>query len=135
MDAAFVSNHHSFEKFLLDQDDETIRSLGWEFSSWVVMFMTLFYYHEDLTKYLERKLCDFTSQPSEKKSNSSLKVARYLYSMDKEHLRDLYIEFIQIHDIISDLMILNDNERIRLIAHQLNWKAEDLNRFNFISVN
>jgi hypothetical protein len=109
--------------------------MGWEFSSWSVMFMTLLYHDENLAIYLEFEFEDFSVQQSYNGQSTSLNVARFLYAMDKEDLRNLYYEFIDKDEVISDLMILNRKERIELIADRLDWKTDDVCRLDLILAN
>jgi hypothetical protein len=119
----------------MDQDEETIRTLGWEFSDWVVMFMTLFFHDEQLAEYLENEHEDFYIPNYQLQDAVSMEVARYLHAMNKDDLRDLYHTFIDKDEIISDLMLLKREERINLIADRLDWRVDDLRRIDFISAN
>lgn len=135
MNSCLITNNDSFKSFLLDEEDDTIRTMGWEFSSWSVMFMTLLYHDENLAIYLEFEFEDFSVQQSYNGQSTSLNVARFLYAMDKEDLRNLYYEFIDKDEVISDLMILNRKERIELIADRLDWKTDDVCRLDLILAN
>lgn len=135
MDLFLITNNTSFENFLNDQDEDTIRKMGWEFSDRVVMFMTLFFHDEKLAEYLEQEYNDFCVINHHLQDAVSIEVARYLYAMNNDDLRDLYYYFVNKEDVISDLMLLNRSERIDLIADRLDWKADDVRRIDLISAN
>ena len=116
MNLNLITNDTSFKNFLFGQDEETIQTFGREYSDWVVMFMTLFFHDEQLAVYLQNKHEDFYLINNHLQDVVSIEVARFLYSMDKEDLRELYFVFIAKEEIISDLMLLNRSERIDLIA-------------------
>lgn len=130
-----ITNNTSFENFLKDQDEETIRTMGWEFCDRIVMFMTLFFRDEELAEYLERNDDNFQLTNHPLKDAISIEVARYLYAMEKDDLKDLYYTFSTTEEIISDLMLLDSEERIDLIADRLDWDRDDLYRIDFISAN
>jgi hypothetical protein len=130
-----ITNDASYKNFLLDQEEETIKILGWKYTDKIVMFMTLFYHDRDLAIYLDNKYDDFQVGPSVSTDVISLEVARYLYAMSDENLRESYYEFIDHKDIILDLMLLKRLERIELIADLLEWLSTDLIAIDFISAN
>lgn len=135
MNLNLITNDASFKNFLFGQDEETIQTFGGEYSDWVVMFMTLFFHDEQLAVYLQNEYEDFCLINNHLQDVVSIEVARFLYSMDKEDLRELYFVFIAKEEIISDLMLLNRSERIDLIAKHLNWKVDDLKRIDLITAN
>jgi hypothetical protein len=135
MNLNLITNDTSFKNFLFGQDEETIQTFGRTYSDWVVMFMTLFFHDEQLAVYLQNKHEDFCLINNHLQDVVSIEVARFLYSMDKEDLRELYFVFIAKEEIISDLMLLNRSERIDLIAKHLNWKVDDLKRIDLITAN
>lgn len=135
MNIFLITNNTSFNDFLKDEDEETIRTMGCKFCDRVVMFMTLFFRSEDLAEYLEQKDDNFHLTNHNLKDAISIEVGRYLCAMEKDTLSELYYSFTTTDEIISDLMLLNYEERIDLIADRLDWKTEDIKRIDVISVN
>ena len=65
----------------------------------------------------------------------SLRVARYLYAMQKEDLRDLYHAFMESAAVAEDLLTLTRNERISVVAELWHWSVNDVRRMDLISAN
>ncbi len=65
----------------------------------------------------------------------TLEVARYLYAMQNDEIRELYHTFIDKEELVADLMLLNRNERIGLFVELLDWNLLDLHRVNLIIAN
>jgi hypothetical protein len=109
--------------------------MGWKFTSREVMFMTLFYHEEKLQEHLENEYDDFPISKNECQEVLTLKVARYLYAMQNDEIRELYHTFIHKEELIADLMLLNRFERIGLLEELLDWNPSDLHRINLIAAN
>jgi hypothetical protein len=135
MDTFLLTNDSYFKNFLQDQEEETIRIMGWKFTSREVIFMTLFYHEEKLLEHLESEYDDFPISKNQCKDVSTLKVARYLYAMQNDEIRELYHTFIEQEELIADLMLLNRIERIGLLEELLDWNPFDLHRINLITAN
>jgi hypothetical protein len=135
MDTFLLTNDSYFKNFLQDQDEETIRIMGWKFTSREVMFMTLFYLEENLVEHLENEYDDFPISKNQCQDVLILEVARYLYSMQNDEIRELYHSFIDKEELIADLMLLNRIERIGLLVELLDWNPLDLHRINLITAN
>ena len=135
MDTFLLTNDSYFKNFLKDQNEETIRIMGWKFTSREVMFMTLFYHEEKLQKHLENEYDDFPISKNQCEEVLTLEVARYLYAMQNDEIRELYHTFIEKKELITDLMILNRFERIGLLVELLDWDPFDLHRINLITAN
>jgi hypothetical protein len=135
MDTFLLTNDSYFKNFLQDQDEETIRIMGWKFTSREVIFMTLFYHEEKLLEHLENKYDDFPISKNQFQEVLTLEVARYLYAMQNDEIRELYHTFIEKEELITDLMILNRFERIGLLVELLDWNPFDLHRINLITAN
>ena len=135
MDTFLLTNDSYFKNFLQDQNEETIRIMGWKFTSREVMFMTLFYHEEKLQEHLENEYDDFPISKNECQEVLTLKVARYLYAMQNDEIRELYHTFIHKEELIADLMLLNRFERIGLLEELLDWNPSDLHRINLIAAN
>jgi hypothetical protein len=78
MDTFLLTNDSYFKNFLKDQNEETIRIMGWKFTSREVMFMTLFYHEEKLLELLANEYDDFPISKNECQEVLTLEVARYL---------------------------------------------------------
>ena len=65
----------------------------------------------------------------------SLHVARYLYAMQKEDLRDLYHAFMNTQAVAEDLLTLTRSERISVVAELWHWSVNDVRRVDLISAN
>jgi hypothetical protein len=130
-----LTNDSYFKNFLQDQEEETIRIMGWKFTSREVMFMTLFYHEEKLLEHLENEYDDFPISKNECQEVLTLEVARYLYAMQNDEIRELYHTFIEQEELIADLMLLNRFERIGLLEELLDWNPSDLHRINLIAAN
>lgn len=135
MDTFLLTNDSYFKNFLQDQNEETIRIMGWKFTSREVIFMTLFYHEEKLLEYLGNEYDDFPISKNQCQEVLTLEVARYLYAMHNDEIRELYHTFIQKDELITDLMLLNRLERIGLLAELLDWNSSDLCRINLITAN
>jgi hypothetical protein len=135
MDTFLLTNDSYFKNFLKDQDEETIRIMGWKFTSREVIFMTLFYHDEKLLEHLENEYDDFPISKNQCQEVLTLEVARYLYAMQNDEIRELYHTFIDKEEHIADLMLLNRFERIGLLVELLNWNPFDLHRINMITAN
>lgn len=135
MDTFLLTNDSYFKNFLQDQNEETIRIMGWKFTSREVMFMTLFYHEEKLQEHLENEYDDFPISKNECQEVLTLKVARYLYAMQNDEIRELYQTFIHKEELVADLMLLNRIERIGLYVELLDWNPFDLHRINLITAN
>jgi hypothetical protein len=135
MDTFLLTNDSYFKNFLQDQNEEKIRIMGWKFTSREVMFMTLFYHEEKLQEHLENEYDDFPISKNECQEVLTLKVARYLYAMQNDEIRELYHTFIEQEELIADLMLLNRLERIGLLVELLDWNPSDLHRINLITAN
>ena len=135
MDTFLLTNDSYFKNFLQDQNEETIRIMGWKFTSREVMFMTLFYHEEKLQEHLENEYDDFPISKNECQELLTLEVARYLYAMQNDEIRELYHTFIEQEELIADLMLLNRFERIGLLVELLDWNSFDLHRINLIAAN
>jgi hypothetical protein len=135
MDTFLLTNDSYFKYFLQDQNEETIRIMGWKFTSREVMFMTLFYHEEKLQEHLENEYDDFPISKNQCQEVLTLEVARYLYAMQNDEIRELYHSFIDKEELIADLMLLNRNERIGLFVELLDWNPFDLHRINLITAN
>ena len=135
MDTFLLTNDSYFKNFLQDQNEETIRIMGWKFTSREVMFMTLFYHEEKLQEHLENEYDDFPISKNQCQEVLTLEVARYLYAMQNDEIRELYHTFIEQEELIADLMLLNRFERIGLLVELLDWNPFDLHRINLITAN
>ena len=135
MDTFLLTNDSYFKNFLQDQNEETIRIMGWKFTSREVMFMTLFYHEEKLLEHLENEYDDFPISKNQCQEVLTLEVARYLYAMQNDEIRELYHTFIEQEELIADLMLLNRFERIGLLEELLDWNPFDLHRINLITAN
>ena len=135
MDTFLLTNDSYFKNFLQDQNEETIRIMGWKFTSREVMFMTLFYHEEKLQEHLANEYDDFPISKNECQEVLTLKVARYLYAMQNDEIRELYHTFIHKEELVADLMLLNRIERIGLYVELLDWNPFDLHRINLITAN
>ncbi len=135
MDTFLLTNDSYFKNFLQDQNEETIRIMGWKFTSREVMFMTLFYHEEKLQEHLENEYDDFPISKNQCQEVLTLEVARYLYAMQNDEIRELYHTFIEKEELITDLMLLNRFERIGLLVELLDWNPSDLHRINLITAN
>jgi hypothetical protein len=135
MDTFLLTNDSYFKNFLQDQVEETIRIMGWKFTSQEVIFMTLFYHEEKLLEHLESEYDDFPISKNKCQEVLTLEVARYLYSMQNDEIRELYHTFIDKEELIADLMLLNRIERIGLLVELLDWNPLDLHRINLITAN
>ena len=135
MDTFLLTNDSYFKNFLQDQNEEKIRIMGWKFTSREVMFMTLFYHEEKLLEHLENEYDDFPISKNQCQEVLTLEVARYLYAMQNDEIRELYHTFIEQEELIADLMLLNRLERIGLLVELLDWNPSDLNRINLITAN
>jgi len=135
MDTFLLTNDSYFKNFLKDQDEETIRIMGWKFTSREVIFMTLFYHDEKLLEHLENEYDDFPISKNQCQEVLTLEVARYLNAMQNDEIRELYHTFIDKEEHIADLMLLNRFERIGLLVELLNWNPFDLHRINMITAN
>ncbi len=135
MDTFLLTNDSYFKNFLQDQNEETIRIMGWKFTSREVMFMTLFYHEEKLQEHLANEYDDFPISKNECQEVLTLEVARYLYAMQNDEIRELYHTFIEQEELIADLMLLNRIERIGLYVELLDWNPFDLHRINLITAN
>jgi hypothetical protein len=109
--------------------------MGWKFTSREVMFMTLFYHEEKLQEHLVNEYDDFPISKNECQEVLTLEVARYLYAMQNDEIRELYHTFICKEELIADLMLLNRIERIGLLVELLDWNPFDLHRINLITAN
>ena len=135
MDTFLLTNDSYFKNFLQGQKEETIRIMGWKFTSREVMFMTLFYHEEKLLEHLENEYDDFPISKNQCEEVLTLELARYLYEMQNDEIRELYHTFIHKEELITDLMLLNRNERIGLLVELLDWNPFDLHRINLITAN
>jgi hypothetical protein len=135
MDTFLLTNDSYFKNFLQDQNEEKIRIMGWKFTSREVMFMTLFYHEEKLLEHLENEYDDFPISKNQCQEVLTLEVARYLYAMQNDEIRELYHTFIEQEELIADLMLLNRLERIGLLVELLDWNPSDLHRINLITAN
>ena len=135
MQTFLLTNDSYFKNFLKDQDEETIRIMGWKFTSREVMFMTLFYHEEQLVLHLGNEYDDFYISKNQCEEVLTLEVARYLYAMQNDEIRELNHTFIGKEELIKDLMILNRSERIWLLVELLDWNPFDLHRINLITAN
>ncbi len=135
MDTFLLTNDSYFKNFLQDQEEETIRIMGWKFTSREVIFMTLFYHEEKLLEHLENEYDDFPISKNQCEEVLTLELARYLYAMQNDEIRELYHTFIHKEELITDLMLLNRNERIGLLVELLDWNPFDLHRINLITAN
>ena len=135
MDTFLLTNDSYFKNFLQDQNEETIRIMGWKFTSREVMFMTLFYHEEKLQEHLVNEYDDFPISKNQCQEVLTLEVARYLYAMQNDEIRELYHTFIEQEELIADLMLLNRFERIGLLEELLDWNPSDLHRINLIAAN
>jgi hypothetical protein len=97
--------------------------------------MTLFYHEEKLLEHLESEYDDFPISKNQCQEVLTLEVARYLYAMQNDEIRELYHTFIDKEELIADLMLLNRNERIGLLVELLDWNPLDLHRINLITAN
>jgi hypothetical protein len=135
MDTFLLTNDSYFKNFLQDQNEETIRIMGWKFTSREVIFMTLFYLEEKLQEYLANEYVDFPISKNQCQEVLTLEVARYLNAMQNDEIRELYHTFIHKEELITDLMLLNRIERIGLLEELLDWNPSDLHRINLITAN
>ncbi len=135
MDTFLLTNDSYFKNFLQDQNEETIRIMGWKFTSREVMFMTLFYHEEKLQEHLENEYDDFPISKNQCQEVLTLELARYLYAMQNDEIRELYHTFIEQEELIADLMLLNRFERTGLLVELLDWNSFDLHRINLIAAN
>ena len=135
MDTFLLTHDSYFKNFLYDQNEETIRIMGWKFTSREVMFMTLFYHEEKLLELLENEYDDFPISKNQCQEVLILELARYLYAMQNDEIRELYHTFIEQEELIADLMLLNRFERIGLLVELLDWNPSDLHRINLIAAN
>ena len=135
MDTFLLTNDSYFKNFLQGQKEETIRIMGWKFTSREVMFMTLFYHEEKLQEHLENEYDDFPISKNQCQEVLTLELARYLYAMQNDEIRELYHTFIEQEELIADLMLLNRFERIGLLVELLDWNSFDLHRINLIAAN
>ena len=135
MDTFLLTNDSYFKNFLQGQKEETIRIMGWKFTSREVIFMTLFYHEEKLQEHLENEYDDFPISKNQCQEVLTLELARYLYAMQNDEIRELYHTFIEQEELIADLMLLNRFERIGLLVELLDWNSFDLHRINLIAAN
>ena len=135
MDTFLLTNDSYFKNFLQGQKEETIRIMGWKFTSREVMFMTLFYHEEKLQEHLENEYDDFPISKNQCQEVLILELALYLYAMQNDEIRELYHTFIEKEELITDLMLLNRFERIGLLVELLDWNPSDLHRINLITAN
>jgi hypothetical protein len=100
------------------------------------MFLTLNYWDTDLANFLCEEFTDFNPEIHLLDTNGlSLQVARYLYAMQKEDLRDLYHAFMETAAVAEDLLTLTRSERITLVAELWHWSISDVRRVDLISAN
>ena len=136
MDCYLLTSNSAFEKLLNEQEPDVICYLGWKHISWEAMFLTLNYWDTDLANFLCEEFTDFNPEIHLLDANGlSLQVARYLYAMQKEDLRDLYHAFMETAAVAEDLLTLTRSERITVVAELWHWSINDVRRVDLISAN
>ena len=129
------TNDTSFKGIVNSISIERLRQLVTKHLPWENMFISLVYIDLEIANYIFGEEEGFLLCRGLDEHSISLKVARCLYTMDKNDMRLVYRQFADDDMVLTDMLALTREERAVVIADLWNWNLNDLRNVDVIIAN
>jgi hypothetical protein len=130
-----ITNDNSFRKLLNELDEEKLRVTGWQFVHVIDMRARLNEDDLNLAYFIADNYGDIQHVPSGQDHLMLSQLEEYLFRLPREEIRELYHDYIQADCVIEDLMELDHDDRIALIADLKKCEKETIQRFDTVFLN